>query len=294
MADKLIKAISESGTIRAYVAITTDTVNSAYKIQEPAALSGIILGNVLTAAGLCAATLKGEDERLSLLFRGNGVIGKAVAEATANGKIRGYTANPKTEFVADKDVITQINEAIGVASLLTVSKDLGLKEPYSGTINCETGNIAADIAYYFTQSEQIPTALAISTIPNADNSAVEVSGGYLIQQIPQDGGNGAKEQLELEQVAEAAQNFSINSMLLEKKSPQDITDKIFSGVKYKILEVNDLLFECTCSRDAAMNALSVLDDKTRAEMLEKNEDLEIKCEFCQMLYYISLHEDAKE
>jgi molecular chaperone Hsp33 len=293
MPDQLIKAISESGTIRAFAVITTDTVNSAYKIQEPAALSGIILGNALTAAALCAATLKGDDERISLLFRGNGAIGKAAAEATSNGKIRGYVANPKTEFVEGKDIKTQINEAVGKASLLTVSKDLGLKQPYSGTINCETGDIAADIAYYFTLSEQIPSALAISTIPNTDNSAVEIAGGYLIQQIPQDGGFGAKEKLELEQVAEAASKISINSILLEKKSPHDILEKIFSGVKYKVLESVDLAFECSCSEESVKKMLSVLDDETRAQILEKKEDLEIKCEFCYKLYYIQYGYVAK-
>ena len=294
MVDRLIKAISESGTVRACAAITTDTVNSAYKIQEPAALSGIILGNVLTAAGLCAGSLKGERERVSLLFRGNGPIAKVAAEACADGKIRGYAANPKAEFATDRDPRTQMADAIGVASVLTVTKDLGMRQPYTGTINCMTGDVAADIAYYFTQSEQIPSALAISTIPNADNSAVEISGGYFIQQIPQDGGFGANEKTELEQIAEAASRLSINSMLLEKKTPQDILEEIFSGVKFKVLGGTDLAFECTCSKETAERALIAFDEKTKAEILDANEDLQIKCEFCQKMYYVSTDEQRQK
>jgi molecular chaperone Hsp33 len=291
MKDYLLKAISKSGTIRAFAAITTGTVNAAYEIQKPATLSGIILGNVLTATGLCAATLKGERERISLSFRGNGPIGKAMAEAEASGKIRGYAANPQTEFVAGIDARKQINEAIGVASMLSVTKDLGLKQPYSGTINCVTGDIGADVAYYYTQSEQIPSAVAVSTVPNDDNGAVSISGGYMLQQIPQDGGFGAKETLELERIITAlSSQISLNSMLLNKNSPYDILKNIFSGVEYEILDMVNLTFECSCDRKNTIRAINMFDDVTKREIAQSNKSVQIICEFCRKMYYISPEE----
>ncbi|MDR0304730.1 MAG: Hsp33 family molecular chaperone HslO [Chitinispirillales bacterium] len=287
MPDYLLKAISKSGKIRAYAAITTDTVNCACKIQNPAALSEIILGNVLTAAGLVAGTLKGKRDRVSLSFRGNGRIGKAISEATSDGKIRGYTANPQTEFVAGGNVKTQLNQSVGTASLLTVTKDLGLKQPYSGTINCITGDIGADVAYYFTQSEQIPSAVAVSTIPNEKNSAV-VSGGYLIQKIP-DGDDFTKDDTsELDVIIQNINyGISFNSMLERNFTPEKILKNLFSDVKYEILDSINLSFECTCSKEMSLSAMRLFDDETKKEIIALNEKIEIVCEFCKNIYYIS-------
>ncbi|MCL1946294.1 MAG: Hsp33 family molecular chaperone HslO [Chitinivibrionia bacterium] len=286
MTDTLIKAISKSGTIRAFAAITTNTVNSAYEIQKPATLSGIILGNTLTAALLCGATLKGSGERISLTYKGNGVIGKAMAEATANGKVRGYAANPQSEFCEDVDVKTQINEAIGKNSQLTVCKDLGLKQPYSGTINCVTGDIGSDVAYYFTQSEQIPSAVAVSTIPNNDNSGVEISGGYLVQKIAQNEKINANETTELEKISLATSAFSLNSTLLEKKNPEDLLKNIFSDVEYEVLDSVNLSFECACDKENLLNALNLFDDETKKEIKRTDDKIQIICEFCKKIYYI--------
>jgi len=290
MSDYLLKAISKSGTMRAYAAITTETVNRAYKIQKPATLSGIILGNVLTAVGLVAGTLKGKRERVSLSFRGNGRVGKAVSEATADGEIRGYVANPQTEFVAGIDAKTQINQSIGTASLLTVAKDLGLKQPYSGTINCVSGDIGADIAYYFTQSEQIPSAVAVSTIPSGENGAV-VSGGYLIQKIPKEDGFTNDGFSELDAVIENINSgISLNFMLENNFSPEKILQKLFSSVKYDVLDSVNLSFKCTCSKETLLLALRMFDDETKREIIASNEKIEIVCEFCKNIYYISPRE----
>jgi len=290
MSDYLIKAISKSGTMRAYAAITTDTVNRAYETQKPATLSGIILGNVLTAAGLVAGTLKGKRERVSLSFRGNGRIGKAVSEAAANGEIRGYVANPQTEFVAGSDAKTQLNQSIGTASLLTVTKDLGLKQPYSGTINCVSGDIGADIAYYFTQSEQIPSAVSVSTIPSSENG-VAVSGGYLIQKIPNDNRFTKEDSSELDAVIENINSgISLNFMLENNFSPEKILQKLFSHVKYEVLDSVNLSFECTCSKETLLLALRMFDDETKKEIIASNGKIEIVCEFCKNIYYISPQE----
>ena len=295
MADYLLKAISKSGTIRAYAAVTTDTANAAFSIQKPAVLSGIILGNVLAAAGLVAGTLKGNRERISLLFRGNGKIGKAAADACADGKIRGYTANPQCEFLEDEtDVKTQILTAIGEASLLTVTKDLGLKQPYSGTINCATGDIGADLAYYFVHSEQIPSAVAVATIPVADGNGIEISGGYLIQQIPRDGGFGAKDEIELEKVIQTINSgISLNSMLIKKMPPEEIIASLFAGVEFEILDKVNLSFECSCNREVLLSALNMFDEAAKKEFLKSDEKIEVICEFCRNIYYITTEELVK-
>lgn len=295
MADYLIKAISKSGNIRAYAAITTNTVNTAFEIQTPATLSGIILGNVLTAAGICGATLKEKGERICLAFHGNGRIGKAMAEATADGKIRGYTANVETDFFAgDSDMKKQINNAIGEAAMLTVTKDLGLKQPYSGTINCMTGDIGADVAYYFTQSEQIPSAFAVSTIPNAAGSGVEICGGYLVQQIPLDAESTADINVELDKIVKTINTGkSLNSMLLEGFSPEKILETLFNSVEFEVLDKMALSFECSCNRKTLLSALNMFDEKTKKEISENNENIEVICEFCKKKYYISPAEIAR-
>jgi len=290
MSDYLIKAISKSRTMRAYAAITTDTVSRACEIQKPATLSGIILGNVITAAGLVAGTLKGKRERVSLSFRGNGRIGKAVSEASAGGEIRGYVANPQTEFVAGSDARTQLNQSVGTASLLTVTKDLGLKQPYSGTINCVSGDVGADIAYYFTQSEQIPSAVAVSTVPNGENG-VAVSGGYLIQKIPNGDGFTKDDSSELDAVIKNINSgISLNFMLENNFSPEEILQKLFSNVEYEVLDSVNLLFKCSCSKETLLLALRMFDDKEKMEIIASNEKIEIVCEFCKNIYYISPRE----
>ena len=297
MSDYLLKAISKSGTLRIYTAITTGTANAAFAIQKPAVLPGIILGNVLTAAALCGATLKGSRERISLMFRGNGKIGKAAAEATADGKIRGCTANPQVEFSADGgDAKTQINSAIGEASILTITKDLGLKQPYSGTINCATGDIGADVAYYFVQSEQIPSAVAVSTIPNSTGDGVEICGGYLIQQIPVDGGIGAQGEQELEKVIETINSgISLNSMLLaaEPLMPEKMLETLLTGVEFEILEKIDLSFECSCNKEQLFHLLEMFSEDEKKEILKSGENIEIICDFCRGKYYITAEEAAK-
>jgi len=295
MSDYLLKAISKSGTIRIYAAITTEMVNSAFEIQNPATLSGIILGNVLTAAAICGATLKEKNQRISLAFYGNGRVRKAMAEATADGKIRGYAENCDADFssVGGEDAKTQINNAIGTASMLTITKDLGLKQPYSGTINCMTGDIGTDIAYYFTQSEQIPSAFVVSTIPDSD-SKVEISGGYLIQQIPKDGGFGASGDIELDKIIQTINSgISLNSMLLKRFTPEQILKTLFADVEFEILDKIDLSFECSCNREILLSALSMFDEKTKKEIIENNENIEVICEFCKKKYYITPREIAE-
>ena len=292
MADYLLKAMSKSGTIRAFAAVSTETVNTAFAIQKPAVLSGIILGNVLTATALCGATLKGNRERISLMLRGNGIVEKAMAEAEADGKVRGYVGNSQAEFSADGgDAKMQINNAIGEASILTMTKDLGLKQPYSGTINCATGDIGADVAYYFAQSEQIPSAVAVSTIPANDGKSAEISGGYLVQQIPTDGGFGAQGELELDKIAETiSSGLSLNSMLLKGFSPEKILETLFTGVEFEILEKVDLAFECSCNREALLSALSMFDEAAKEEILKSDGQIEIICELCRKKYYLSPRE----
>lgn len=290
MKDYLLRCISESGSIRAYIAITTNSVNEAYAIQKPASLSGIMLGRALTGAALLGGTVK-MRERLALKFEGNGPLKKIIAESDGLGHIRGYVGDPTIDFSEGDTVKNQIKDSVGNAGILSVTKDLGLKEPYTGSVHMISGEIGEDIAYYLTDSEQIPSAVSVGAIPTADGQGVEVAGGFLIQSIPQEGGVSAKDEANIEAITKIVEECeSTTTLLASGKRPEEIAELLLAEVPFKILDRIPLKFACSCSKLRIEQALKTLHSDQIREMIDEGHPVEIHCEFCKEEYSFSTDE----
>ena len=181
---KLIRCISEDGTLTVMAADTTDIVNRAQEIHGTSAVISAALGRLLTAASLMGSALKGADDSVTLRINGNGPAGTVLAASDSQGNVRGYAVNSVVELPLNDKGKLDVSGAVGKDGFLTVIKDLGLKEPYVGQVPIISGEIAEDITAYFAESEQIPTACALGVLVDRDLS-VAAAGGYLIQLLPE-------------------------------------------------------------------------------------------------------------
>ncbi len=284
MNDYLVKVISESGSLRAFACVTTGLVNEAYNRQKPAEISGMMLGRVLSGMALLGGTVK-QRERISLRFEGNGPIERIIAESDAEGNIHGSAINLDVGFDEDRDIHEQIRTSIGTAGVLTVTKDLGLKQPYSGSVHLVSGEVGEDIAYYLTESEQIPSAVAVSTLPSTDGSGVEIAGGYLIQAMPSEGGIAATDDANLESINQMIKSLPPLSELLKRgNTPENIISKLFMEVPYKQIDIVPLQFKCSCSHDVLRKALKSVGNKQIQSLIDDKVDAVLTCQFCKKDY----------
>ena len=286
MSDYLLKAISRSGAIRGYAVVTTDLVNEAYKRTEPASLSGVMLGRSLTAAALMGGLVK-DRERIALRFEGNGPIGTISVESDGHGRVRGSMKNPTVDFVESEDSLkVQLRKSIGAAGVLTVSKDLGLKEPYSGTVQLVSGEIGEDVAFYLTESEQLPSAVSVGVIPSADGKSVEVAGGFLIQVLPSHGGIEATEEANIESINEMVGYFgSVLQHFADGGTPETLLAKLFIEVPYTELTRTPLEYYCGCSHESLLRAIATLGAAEIKSLSEEEGETEVVCQFCKKKYY---------
>lgn len=285
MADHLVRIISESGTIRGLACVTTDLVSYARKQHETGPTATVALGRALTG-GILLGALQKIGHRVNLKFEGNGPLGKIVVEANARGSVRGYAGNPKTEVPPVGDRF-DVASAIGRAGLLTVTKDIGMREPYRSTVHLVSGEIGEDLAYYFVESEQIPSAvgLGVRLAPDGD---VAVAGGFVIQAIPP--GDHAN----VESITTKLSSLPpYTNMLLDGVSPEGALAKMFAEVPFERLETFPLAYQCPCSRERFERALVTLGPGELTEMAEEMGEIETVCEFCHEKYYFGKGELLK-
>jgi len=287
MKDLLVRAISQEANVRALACITTATVQNACLRHQTSPTASVALGRALTGGVLMGALLKGR-QRVAMKFEGNGPLGKIVVEADPLCRVHGYVGNPKAELPR-KEGRFDIASALGKAGLLTVTKDLLLKEPYTGVVNLVTSEIAEDIAYYLTDSEQTPSAMGLTTVPD-DDGRIIVAGGFLIQSLPP--ANDAV----IEQLSDRLASLSLAKTLYEG-SPKTVLDHIFGDVPFEILGSQDVNFHCSCSRDRIEQALITLGTEEIENLAERGEEVTITCEFCREPYAFTpeaLHRLATE
>ncbi len=282
MKDYLINVLSKGMGIRGIACITSNLSRFACTQHGTSTLGSIILSQALSAGALVGGLIK-QKERIGLKYEGNGPIKKILVETDSYGAIRGYIGNPNAELEKGKS----LNDAIGKAGLLTVIKDLGLKEPYQGTVHLVSGNIGKDLAYYFINSEQIPTAIGVNSDLD-DNGQICCCGGFLVQSLPKKGGKGSNE-ANVEAVIERINQLSLKNYLAKNKTPEDIIDFIFSEVPYDILQVTDLTFKCICSKEKLKRALISLGEKDIKSLIQEG-GAETICEYCRKKYNFDINE----
>ncbi len=285
MGDYLVRVMNQSKNVIGLAGVTTELVEEARRIHGTSRTASAALGRALTGGLLMGALLK-RGQRLALKFEGSGPLKKIIVEADQDGTVRGFVAVPDAE-VPLKDEKLNVSAALGSRGLLTVVKDLGLKEPYQGVVNLLTGEIAEDIAHYYAESEQIPSAVGLGVFVNIEG-IVTASGGFLIQSLPPSE-EGIVDQL----VANIRKIPSITELLRQGKSPEDLIEAIFSGVPYIPLGKRDLSFRCSCSRDRIERVLISLGSVELEKLITEQGEADVTCEFCRSAYHFTKGELEK-
>jgi molecular chaperone Hsp33 len=279
MIDYLVRIISETENVRALACVTTGLVDEARRRHGTWPAASAALGRALTCGALLGAQLK-TGQRLAMKFEGNGPLKKIIVEAESNGVVRGYVGMPQVQMVTEEGKL-DVAGALGRAGFLTVTMDQGLTEPYRGVVQLYTGEIAEDMAYYLTESEQVPSAVGLGVFVEPDNR-VSVAGGFLIQTLPP-----ADDRVIDRLMSHIEQMPPITQLLSEGRTPEELLEMLFAGIPYLTLEKRVLAFRCTCSREKIEKALISLGQAELADMIEQEDETEVTCEFCRERYPFS-------
>lgn len=287
--DKLIKATAKEGMVRIIAAETTSLVNEATKIHGCTPTASAALGRMLTAGALMGSTLKSAKEVVTLQINGGGDAKGVTVTSYSDSRVKGFIGNPSVNLplnVANGKL--NVGEAIGKNGMLAVIKDQGMREPYVGQVPIYSGEIAEDIAYYYTASEQIPSAVALGVLVDRDLS-IKAAGGFIIQMLP-----GADEMLGDLITYRLEETPSITTLLAEGKSMVEIIEYIFDGMDLKIYDEGVVpRFECDCSREKVEKALITIGKKDLQELYDDGKSEELKCHFCNT-GYVFTHEEIGE
>lgn len=273
--------ITSDGAVMAIGLDSTDIVAEAERIHQTSAVVTAALGRLLTAASMMGNMLKGKDDTITLKMAGDGPAGAIIAAADSNGDVRGYAVNPVVEIPLNKVGKLDVSGALGKQGNLYVVKDLGLKEPYSGSVPFVSGEVAEDITAYYAISEQIPTVCALGVLVNPDLT-VRAAGGYILQLLPA-ADDATIDKLE----AAVAAMPPVTTMLDAGMNPQEIIEKALTGFETEVLYEQTTAYTCNCSRERVERALISLGREELAAMAEEMEQAEVNCHFCDKKYVFS-------
>ena len=274
MSDRIIRAITSDGLVQAAAICSRDLTERARQIHKTLPVATAALGRALSGASLMGNALKGRGASLTLQIKGGGPLGTVLAVSDPEGNVRGYVTNPQVDLPLRADGKLDVGRAVGSEGTITVIKDLHMKEPYVGTVDLLGGEIAEDIAGYFVESEQIPTACALGVLVDRDQS-VKSAGGYLIQLMP---GAGEDTIARVEGGVMAAGNVS--AMLERDPDPEHMLRTVLSDFEVKILESDPVEYRCACSRERVERALISLGKGELESMLREQGGCELTCQFC--------------
>lgn len=284
MKDKLIRAIAKDGQVRILVATTTNMVNEGVKIHNCAPTAAAALGRMLTAGSLMGALLKSDKDVVTLKISGGGLANGVTVTSYSNTHVKGYIGNPSADLPANDFGKLDVSGIIGKDGNLLVIRDMGLKEPYIGQVPIYTGEIGDDLAYYFTVSEQTPTAVGLGVLVDKDLS-IKHAGGLIIQMMP-----GADEML-ADLITFRLQDMGpITKFMSEGKSAEDILNFLFDDMGLKVLDAMEPRYECDCSREKVERALISIGKQELRKICDEEKNEELKCHFCNKTYEFTHNE----
>ncbi|PXW88441.1 molecular chaperone Hsp33 [Streptohalobacillus salinus] len=286
MSDYLVKATAYDGAVRAYAIQSTALVEEARRRHDTWATASAALGRMMTISAMMGTMLKGDD-KLTVKLEGNGPTGPIVADSNAKGEVRGYITNPHVDFELSEQGKLDVRRAVGTEGFLSVVKDLGLKEHFTGQVPIVSGEVSEDFTYYFARSEQVPSAVGAGVLVNPDHSIL-AAGGFIIQIMP-----GATEEM----IDTIEQNIAsippISSLIQEGISPEEILYRLFGKENVHVLQHMPVRFHCSCSRERIKNAVRGLGDEEIDMMIEEDGGADATCHFCNEHYHLNV-EDLKE
>ena len=283
MNDYIIRATAANDQIRAFAAVTTEMVESAREHHNTSPVATAALGRLLTAGAMMGSMMKGEKDVLTLQIKAGGPLQGITVTADSQGNVKGYVGNPDVCIPANSKGKLDVAGAVG-PGFLTVIKDMGLKEPYSGQVMLQTCEIAEDLTYYFATSEQVPSAVGLGVLMNKNNT-VRQAGGFIVQLMP-----FAEEEV----ISKLEQNVqkisSVTSLLEEGHTPESLLEKVLEGFDVQIMEKMDTRFHCNCTRERVEKALISIGRKELNEMIQEGKPIEMNCHFCNTNYTFTVEE----
>lgn len=278
MTDHIVNAITSDGAIRIIAAETTELCNEAFRIHKTMPTATAALGRALTGAALMGSMLKSEDDAITLQFNGNGPIGRVLAVGNGKAEVKGYVSNPLVDLPLNSQGKLDVGGAVGTNGNLCIIRDLGLKEPYVGQVPLVNGEIAEDLTYYYANSEQIPTAVALGVLVDVDYT-VKAAGGFILQLLP-----GAMDS-DIDKMEKAVANLkSVTDLLSSGKKPKDLVEQLLYGYEIEYFDDMPTCYKCDCSRARTDRALISLGKDELEKLINEDGKAEITCHFCDNIY----------
>lgn len=283
MEDYLVKALGFDGKVRAYAVRSTNTVGEAQKRHNTWPTATAALGRALTA-GAMMGSMMNADDKITIKIEGGGLIGIILIDANGKGEVRGYVTNPQTHFPLNEVGKLDVRRAVGTNGNITIVKDLGLREMFTGQTPIVSGEIAEDFTYYYAVSEQVPSSVGLGVLVNTDNSVL-AAGGFIIQLLP-----GCDDET-IETIENHLKSVEPISKMIEKGyTPEQILDAVLGEGNVKVLETMPVQFNCGCSKERFGAAIKSLGVQEIQEMIDEDGGAEAECHFCLEKYHYSQEE----
>lgn len=277
MEDYIVRATAANGFIRAFAAISTNTVEEARKIHGTTPVASAALGRMLTAGAIMGAMLKSEKDLITLQITGSGPLKGVLVTSDSKSNVKGYVVNPDADLPLKPDGKLDVGNAVG-AGTLKIIKDVGLKDPYVGSIELISGEIADDLTYYFAQSEQVPSSVGLGVLVDTD-CTIKHSGGFIVQLMP-----GADEEI-IDKLEKKLMTIPyVTDMLNDGYSAKKMLEAILGDLELEILEKSPMQYKCTCSKDRVEKAIISLGKKEISQIIEEDKKAELTCQFCGKVY----------
>lgn len=279
--DELVRLIAKDAPVKAVAISGTAMVERAREIHDTWPVATAALGRLLMAASMMGNMLKAEDGSVTLRINGGGPLGTLTAVSDCEGNVRGYVQNGAVDVPRKAHAKLDVGAAVGENGDLTVIKDIGMKEPYVGSVQLVGGEIAEDLAAYFVESEQIPTACALGVLITPEQT-VSVAGGYLIQLLP-----GADDSV-IDRIEAGIRDVgAVSAQLAAGLSAQEVVEKVLSGFELEVLERTPVEYRCYCSRERVSRALIAMGREELTALIEEQGGAELTCQFCDNVYHFN-------
>ena len=283
MGDYIVRATAAEDAIRAFAITSRDLVEQARQNHNTSPVVTAALGRMLSAGAMMGAMMKGEDDLLTLQIQGSGPMKGITVTADAKGNVKGFPNVADVMLPPNKDGKLDVGGAIDLG-IMRVIKDMGLKEPYVGTVPLQTGEIAEDLTYYFATSEQIPSSVGLGVLMNKDNT-VRQAGGFIVQLMP-----FASEEVITRLEKNLASIHSVTSLLENGMSPEEILETLLAGLSMEVVDTMPAQFYCNCDKARIEKAIISVGEKEIREMIADGKEIEVKCHFCNTAYHFSVEE----
>lgn len=284
MSDYLVKGMAYGGQFRVYAVDATNTVAEAQRRHDTWSASSAALGRAMIGSILIATTGLKDDQKMTVMINGNGLGGRIMVDANGKGDVKGYIVNPHVNLPLNSNGKLDVRGVVGTEGLLTVIKDLGLKEPFTGQVPLVSGELGEDFTYYMANSEQIPSAVGLSVLVDTDDS-IKVAGGFMIQVLPD-----ASEEA-ISSIEKNLAEMPLVSRLMEKGvTPEEVLEKIIGKENIHFIEKMPVQFKCDCSHDRFKDGLAAVGKEELEEIIREDKGAEVICHFCGEKYYYSEEE----